>query len=606
MSVLLSFFKILKFTNKKIRRSIPIAIFCLLIVSIMEVLGIGLIFPLAQAIVDIESLQTKEYFQYVSNLLGIYDPILLIKFTISTVFGIFIAKGILASLLVRWQCRFIEEMGLSLYERILDKYVNASYLFHKQKNPTNLVYNVTALLNDICIYFLSNGLALISEVIVALGLIALLFFLNPYVILFFVIFTFLSFYFFSHFVRRKTKQIGENCMQGTRELMRNTLQYFLALKEFRVLGREKDFASSLLNKRRQLNKTLASRNFLQKFPRYYIEISFSIAILFLLLIIMSYMKSSDTFALFSVMGVAFARLMPSANRILTAQQGMKVSIPSVNKLRDVLEHSDLETNENPDDNFVSNERNKLLSWEKLIFKNVNFCYPERSENILNNLNLKINCGESIGIVGTSGTGKSTLIDMLLGLLKPQTGVINIDDENLNDVKHQWMRTIGYVPQDVHLLDDTLRRNIALGIPDHEIDNETINAVVKKVQLKTFVEELPEGLNTTLGEFGVRVSGGQKQRIGLARALYNEPSTLVLDEATSSLDNETERYIISMIRKFYGTKTLIIVAHRLSTVRYCDRIFFLQDGRIIAEGSFDELKNSNKDFERLVELGTVAN
>jgi ABC-type multidrug transport system fused ATPase/permease subunit len=213
--------------------------------------------------------------------------------------------------------------------------------------------------------------------------------------------------------------------------------------------------------------------------------------------------------------------------------------------------------------------------------------------VLSNINLKIVSGEAVGFVGQSGSGKSTLIDLMLGLLEPQSGSVLINGQEISQVKTAWQKTIGYIPQTIFLMDDSLRRNIAIGIADKEVDEVAIVEALKSAQLEEFVASLPEGLDTVVGERGVRLSGGQRQRIGIARALYHRPSVLVLDEATSSLDTETEHGVMKAVQALQGDKTVIIVAHRLSTVEYCDRLYRLDAGRIVDEGTFGEVMNRSQ-------------
>jgi ABC-type multidrug transport system fused ATPase/permease subunit len=234
-----------------------------------------------------------------------------------------------------------------------------------------------------------------------------------------------------------------------------------------------------------------------------------------------------------------------------------------------------------------------LDFEFIKVENLNFHYENVELDVLKNVSISINRGEAVGFVGQSGSGKSTLIDVMLGLLHPQSGLVTINGQSIEDVKQSWQKTIGYIPQTIFLMDDSLRRNIAIGIADNEIDEMAIREALSSAQLEDFVSSLPEGLDTVVGERGVRLSGGQRQRIGIARALYHRPSVLVLDEATSSLDTETEHGVMQAVQALQGDKTVIIVAHRLSTVEYCDRLYRLDAGRIVDEGTFDEVMNRSQ-------------
>jgi ABC-type multidrug transport system fused ATPase/permease subunit len=239
------------------------------------------------------------------------------------------------------------------------------------------------------------------------------------------------------------------------------------------------------------------------------------------------------------------------------------------------------------------KENVNFQFENVVVDRLDFNYEQSENLVLSNINIKILSGEAVGFVGQSGSGKSTLIDIMLGLLEPQSGSVLINGQTIENVKQSWQKQIGYIPQTIFLMDDSLRRNIAIGIADTEIDEVAIVEALKSAQLEEFVASLPEGLDTVVGERGVRLSGGQRQRIGIARALYHRPSVLVLDEATSSLDTETEHGVMQAVQALQGDKTVIIVAHRLSTVEYCDRLYRLDAGRIVEEGTFDEVMNRSR-------------
>jgi ABC-type multidrug transport system fused ATPase/permease subunit len=278
------------------------------------------------------------------------------------------------------------------------------------------------------------------------------------------------------------------------------------------------------------------------------------------------------------------RVLPSVNKVVGSRQLLKVSRNAIETI-----YSDLQLP------LLSKTglNEETLEFGTLQVENLTFTYEGIAESVLNNVNIHIEKGEAVGFVGQSGSGKSTLIDIMLGLLEPQNGSILINGQTIENVKQSWQKQIGYIPQTIFLMDDSLRRNIAIGIADSEIDEVAIQEALKSAQLEDFVASLPEGLDTVVGERGVRLSGGQRQRIGIARALYHRPSVLVLDEATSSLDTETEHGVMQAVQALQGDKTVIIVAHRLSTVEYCDRLYRLDAGRIVDEGTFDEVMDRSQ-------------
>jgi ABC-type multidrug transport system fused ATPase/permease subunit len=270
------------------------------------------------------------------------------------------------------------------------------------------------------------------------------------------------------------------------------------------------------------------------------------------------------------------RLLPSVNRILGSAQSLRYGLPVIGSL--YAELGVLASAQAPSD------RNRMPFRESLELHQVTYVYPGKVDPALREISLRIRKGESVGFIGASGAGKSTLVDILLGLLSPNAGQVRVDSQDIKDHLRNWQDQIGYVAQSIFLTDDTLRRNIALGLPDKQIDEEALWRAVCAAQLAEFVNSLPEGLDTVVGERGVRLSGGQRQRIGIARALLHDPALLVLDEATSSLDTATEGEVMEAVRALHGTKTIIIVAHRLSTVQQCDRLYRLDQGRIVQEGA----------------------
>jgi ABC-type multidrug transport system fused ATPase/permease subunit len=285
-----------------------------------------------------------------------------------------------------------------------------------------------------------------------------------------------------------------------------------------------------------------------------------------------------TLALFAA---AAFRLMPSVNRILSSLQSLRYGVPVINTL-----NAELMPNSTPARTVHAGPKGVLHT--SLGMRNVTYVYPSRHQPALSDVSFEVRRGETIGFIGASGAGKSTLVDVLLGLLVPSKGEVCVDGVDIHTKLREWQDQIGYVPQTIFLTDDSLRRNIAFGLPDEAIDEAAIWRALRAAQLDAFVRELPHGAETVVGERGVRLSGGQRQRVGIARALYHDPDVLVLDEATSALDTPTETGVMQAIRSLHGAKTIFIVAHRFSTVEHCDRIYYLEHGRVVSTGSPAEL------------------
>ena len=357
------------------------------------------------------------------------------------------------------------------------------------------------------------------------------------------------------------------------------------MKDLKLLGREKNFSGEFLKYNSASAFIKRNTKVLKSLPRLWLEIMIVTSLSILLFLMLLGGKSiNNVIPTLGLFAAASFRLMPSANKILGNIQELRYSRPVINTAYDELNKIKIKKN--------TSEESKILEFKKSIdIEQVDHTYEGISTPTLNKINIKIPCGNLVGFVGESGSGKSTLIDIILGLLNPTNGSIKIDNINIQENLRGWQNQIGYVPQDIFLTDDTLRKNIAFAIPEDEISNQLVHEAVKGANLENFVTSLPEGLETMVGERGVRLSGGQRQRIGIARALYNKPNVLVLDEATSSLDMDTEKEIMEGIFKLKKNKTVLIVAHRLSTVSVCDELVKLDKGKIIQKGKFEEIINS---------------
>ena len=384
---------------------------------------------------------------------------------------------------------------------------------------------------------------------------------------------------------RKLQDWGTRRQFEKGRIIRTIQQSLGAIKDLQVLNREDWFI--LEHNKHQVSDQSLLRKIItvQSMPRLWLEVMAIGGLTGLVGVMLS--AGNEPKEIVPVVGLFAAtafRVLPSVNKVVGSRQLLKVSRNAIETI-----YSDLQL---PLLN-KTGLNNETLAFETLQVENLTFTYEGIAESVLNNVNVHIDRGEAVGFVGQSGSGKSTLIDIMLGLLEPLSGSVLINGQTIENVKQSWQKQIGYIPQTIFLMDDSLRRNIAIGIADNEIDELAIVEALKSAQLEEFVASLPEGLDTVVGERGVRLSGGQRQRIGIARALYHRPSVLVLDEATSSLDTETEHGVMQAVQALQGDKTVIIVAHRLSTVEYCDRLYRLDAGRIVDEGTFDEVMNRSQ-------------
>jgi ABC-type multidrug transport system fused ATPase/permease subunit len=399
-------------------------------------------------------------------------------------------------------------------------------------------------------------------------------------------------------LRARMRQLGRNRLRANTGRFKAANESFGAIKEIKVAGREKAFLDRYGAEAKRFADAMAAHQIIKNLPRHLVEIVGlgSVLLMVLLLVAVGY-ETTEVGPLVAVYIVAGHRLFPCFQRIYQGVSGLRADGPVVHALYTDLsdavggDHGPLDSVE-----LVA----KLPFTKAIELQDVTFAYPACEYPAIKGLSLKIPCGTSVAFVGETGAGKTTLADIIIGLLQCQKGRILVDGVELtDDNKRQWRANLGYVPQHIYLMDDSIARNIAFGVPDSKIDPAAVEWAARIANLHDFViNELPDGYNTVVGERGIRLSGGQRQRIGIARALYHDPELLVLDEATSALDNATEDAVQKAIDQAAEAKTLIIIAHRLSTVRNCDLVYVLKKGRIIAQGSYEDLLDGSPQFRAL--------
>ena len=363
-------------------------------------------------------------------------------------------------------------------------------------------------------------------------------------------------------------------------------------KDVKILDREDDLIHQVDKNLFKMTGIQQIIHFITGLPRFSFEMLMVCTFSVVVVVMIGVKKDiADIIQYLGVFAVASFRIVPAASRILTAYQNIKYIQPSTEIL---IKEFNSKNNSYVKKNYHSKNSNVSLKFQKEInLTNLSFSYPTRKEFSLSQLSMTIKKGDFIGIIGETGSGKSTLVNLIIGLLKPLEGKVEVDELNINSNLSAWYKKIGYVPQSVYLVDDTIRKNIAFGLREDDIDDNLIKQAVEKASLNKFLNELSGGLETIVGEKGIRLSGGQQQRIGIARALYRDPEILILDEATSSLDQLTEKKIMESIQFLKRKKTLIIVTHRLFTVKNCDKIFFIKGGKITKQGSPEKILNNIK-------------
>lgn len=548
--------------------------------TILELIGIGLIIPIFAIIGDEKIVNKYPILLSIVRFIGSPSHKVLIIYTMSFLLTIYIIKAAFLSFSAYIQSKFIYQLSAKTSSKLFKLYLFQPYAFHLGRNSAELIRIVST---DVAMLAstVQSATIVLAEFFVLLGLFLLLVFVEPTGAVISISVLSISAWLFHILTKSRIIQWGiENQLHGSKKFQ-HIQQGLSAAKDVKLLGREKEFTNKYDYHNEQIALLSERQYTISQFPRLFIEL---LAILGLISLVISMILLGrninailPTLALFAA---AAFRLMPSVTRILSGIQTIQYSLPSINTL-----YSELRTlltlpiSKTKDDRILESE---------IIFDNISFKYQDSDKNVLQDVSFCIKKGESVGIIGGSGAGKSTLIDILLGLLLPSSGVVRVDDVDIQNDLRNWQDQIGYVPQTIYLTDDTLRRNIAFGIPDDKINEGQIINAVKSAQLESYILKLKGGLDTEVGERGVRLSGGQRQRIGIARALYHNPQVLVLDEATSSLDYATENGVMESINALHGQKTIVIVAHRLSTVERCDRIMHFDHGKLIEEGSAEEI------------------
>jgi ABC-type multidrug transport system fused ATPase/permease subunit len=555
-------------------RAILLLLGLMLIGMTLETIGLGLIFPILTLITKDVASDYPTLEPWLDRL-GNPDQGELVIFAMLAFLGVSLIKVLFLSFFAFQQSNFTLKINTNFSLRLFTLYLQQPYVFHLQRNSAELIRNAMSQVGGV-VGAITSCMMITTESLVLFGIIALMCFVEP-VGTFGVAVTFgLASWGFYYYNKKRINTWGEE-FQHHEGLRIQYLQEGLgAAKDVKLLGREKEFLDRY--QIHSLGSALIGRNelLLKTFPRFGLELLAVTAITLIVCLLITQNRSMDSLvATLGLFAAASFRVMPSVSRLLTSFQSARFLLPVIHNLhKEFCLTNDVKPR---------NECSPLLFKKTLVLENVSFQYPSTEALVLKEICLSIRQGEAIGFIGSTGAGKSTLVDIILGLLVPASGVIKIDGVDIQTNTRGWQDQIGYVPQTIFLTDDTIRRNVAFGLPDNQVKDAVIWSSLRSAQLEQFVKGLPEGLDTKIGEDGVRLSGGQRQRLGIARALYHNPSVLVLDEATSSLDLITEGEFMDAVRALKGDKTLIIVAHRLTTVEHCDYLFKFENGKIIEEG-----------------------
>ena len=549
----------------------------------LEVIGIGMIFPAIETFTQPKWITNYPLLHNFSLEVGEKKFIL---FGLLFLVVIFFIKNIFLAYLAYFHSKFSFAVQVETSVFLFQSYLSQPYEFFLSKNSSVLLRNTIGEVNSFVGYVLQPMLIIITESLVLFAVISLLVYIEPFACLLVIFFVAFVGWGFNKFTTARVAEWGNERQKHEAKKIQYLQEGFGGIKMIKLL----DNPSELL-KRFNFHTdrgAMAGKNqyAMQQMPRLLLEF-LSILALSALAFSLLLKNPSDGSSVSKLGMIAFGmiRIMPSVARIVNSYQSLIYGLPCVQVLSDELQNFEFSKKKD-----VEADQEKFK--RSFNINDVSYAYPESDTESLVDMSLEVRKGNCVGILGKSGSGKSTLIDIALGLLKPSKGNLSIDGKTIGKEINptSWKSMVGYVPQEIFLIDDSIRNNVAFGVEQSLIDDNKVWESLRDANLRDFIKSLPEGLNTKLGEKGVRLSGGQRQRVGIARALYKDPSLVVFDEATSSLDTETEKSIMDTVYGLKKEKTFIIVAHRLSTIARCDKVYKIESGKVVAEGSFDEVNN----------------
>lgn len=574
------FKQLMAILNRKHKIECIFMFFGAFIGAFFETLGVGAVVPFVLVMFSAEEMMKNEYIIKISEALNITNYHQLLIATAVLIILAYVVKNSFLLAFQYYKGRVHNVIEKELKTRQYRMFMLRPYAYYLNVNTAEVMRGLDSDITQV-VSALDGFINLASELLTVLMIGVLLIIIDPIVALGLIVIAMVICLIFIFGLKKKSASFGIKCREIFFERSKTVLESVSGYKEISI-SQKKDF---FIKKYDGINEKACKLNtrylFIMGIPSRAIETIFIAALLILACVrIESFSDNSSFVSLIGAMGVAAIRILPSISNISGGINGLvscRAGLESAyNNIEQVVVNESTYKEKVAD---ISSRKQLLEFKDKIELKDISFRYDRTDVDVLKDVSLIINCKESVGFIGESGAGKSTLLDVLLGLLKPQKGEVCMDGTNIEEIPFDWAANVGYVPQSVYLLDDTIRNNIAFGIEENAIDDDRIWECLREAQLEEFVRELPSGLDTTVGERGVRFSGGQRQRVAIARALYHNPQILVLDEATSALDNETEKEVMEAIDGFRGKLTIIIVAHRLSTIENCSKVYVVENGKV---------------------------
>lgn len=568
----------------------------IILMAFLEIVGVASIIPFMTLVGDMAQMQNNLIIAQVYEASGISSETnFLFILGVGVLLMLFISAII--SMYTIWRLSmFANKIGAEIADRLYTHYLKQNWLFHANGSSAQLTKKIATeterLTNGVLVPMMQMNARIVLSVFMSLGI----FIYDPKVAIIGLVVFAIAYFFLFRVVKVRLQNNGTAISDVNEQRYRLMNEGFGGIKDILLLGRENFFIKSFIKSGKILAYSQGNSQALSLVPRYFMElVAFGSMISLVLYLIATHEGNLGVvLPIFSVYALAIFKLLPAFQQIYVSLATVKSNLAAYYSIQKDLEDSEILEEDN-----TKYKNNYLVPKKYIYLENIVFKYPTKTEIILNQLNLKISANDVVGIVGASGSGKSTLIDILLGLISPESGCLKIDDQIINkDNKRDWQNTIGFVSQSIFLSEGSIAENVAFGISPEHINFDQVEQALKLAHLNEFLRTLNNGIHTKVGERGVQLSGGQRQRIGIARALYNDAKVLIFDEATSSLDGITEKMIMNAVYEFSGKKTIILIAHRLKTVQKCDEIFYLEKGKVVDRGSYDELIKKNENFRNM--------
>lgn len=555
-----------------------VIILMMLIGGALETVSVSLVIPLVTAIMTPDFVEQNKYAKMICEIFDLHSSNSFMMLVIICLIMIYFGKNLFLYFEYYVQTRFACNNRFALQRSVMQVYINKPYEFFLNESTATVLQVVNG---DVSAAFslLSTLMGLFTELTISVALIVTIIVVDPIMAMLVAMILLSLMIFLGAILKPILRQAGVKTRESNAIANKWLIQSMHGIKEVKVANKEEFFVEQYSRAGKISVECEKKNTVLNNVPRLMIESVTVSAMLGVIAVLLYNGKDvTDLMPQLSAFAMAAVRLLPSTNRISTAYNKISYQEPMLDKVLETVQDIS---------NYRKTEKesigiNKLLFEEKVELCDITYRYPNTDKNVLNHASMVIPVGKSVGIIGTSGAGKTTAVDVLLGLLKPIEGSVLSDGISVDKDYYGWLSHLSYIPQTIYMLDDTIRANVAFGCEIDSVDDSRIWNAIREAQLEEFVNSLPEGLDTFIGEQGVRLSGGQRQRIGIARALYTDPELIILDEATSALDNETEAAIMDAINSLHGKKTLVIIAHRLTTIKECDMIYRVENGSIVLE------------------------